>query len=74
MNNEIVEIKIQEHDKKIKEHDTKINNLEKCDIKHDDNINQLCEKIDNLISQNNKWLYLCLTGMAGLLVKLLFFK
>jgi hypothetical protein len=74
MNNETVEIKINEHDKKLEEHEGKINSLEKCDVRHDDNINQLCEKIDNLISQNNKWLYFCITGMAGILVKLLFFK
>ncbi|AJA49519.1 hypothetical protein CPAST_c34580 [Clostridium pasteurianum DSM 525 = ATCC 6013] len=74
MNNEVIETKILEHDDKIKEHDTKINNLEKSDVKHDDNISQLCEKIDGLIQQNSKLLYAVLVGMAGILVKILFFK
>lgn len=74
MNNEIVELKISEHDEKIKEHDTKINNLERSDIKQNDNIAVLCTRIDKLIALNNKYFYGLMCGMAGLLVKLLFFK
>ncbi|AKA71974.1 hemolysin XhlA family protein [Clostridium scatologenes] len=73
MNNETMEIKINEHDKKIDEHEDKINSLEKSDTKQDSKIDNLCEKIDGLIIMNNKWLYFAITSMIALLAKILFF-
>lgn len=74
MNNEVIEVKIEEHDKKLNEHESKISNLEKSDVKQDSKIDDLCDKIEKLIVQNNKWFYALVTGMAALLIKLLFFK
>lgn len=73
MTNETVEIKINEHDKKLKEHDCQISSLEKSDIKQDGSIDLLCTKIDKLIGLNNKLFFGLMSGMAGLIVKLYFF-
>lgn len=74
MNNDVVEIKINEHDETIKEHENRIGTLEKSDVKHTDSIENLCEKIDNLIISQNKIFYALICGMAGILVKIVFFK
>lgn len=74
MNNETVELKIVEHDKKLDEHENKISNLEKSDAKQDSKMDNLCEKIDKLVDTNNKWFYFAVTTMSGMLAKLLFFK
>lgn len=73
MTNETVEIKIDEHDKKLDKHDAQIRRLEKSEIRQNDSINLLCKRLDKLISLNNKLFYALVTGMAGLIVKLYFF-
>ncbi|AGK96816.1 hypothetical protein [Clostridium pasteurianum] len=73
MNNEIVELKINEHTETLENHGERLSTLEKKDIKHDDNIGMLCEKIDGLIKLYNKMLLAVLGGMAGVLIKILFF-
>lgn len=60
-------MKINEHDKKIDEHESKISCLEKFDTKQDSKIDNLCEKIDGLITMNNKWVYFAITSMIALL-------
>lgn len=74
MNNEVLEMKINEHDTTLKEHDNRIGNLEKSDVKQESQIGMLCEKIDKLIDSNNKWFYFICTSMAGILIKILFFQ
>lgn len=81
MNNEILEVKVMEHDKRLDEHDKRFNKnedkieiLEKSDVKKGSQIDNLCEKLEEVIATNNKIFYALLFGMAGILVKLLFFK
>lgn len=74
MNNEIVELKINEHTEKLENHENRIGSLEKSDIKQENKIDSLCEKLDGLIASNNKIFYALLTGMAGILVKIVFFN
>lgn len=74
MNSEVVEIKIENHDETLKDHECRIGSLEKSDVKQESKIDNLCDKIDKLIAQNNKWFYAMVCGMASLLIKVLFFK
>jgi hypothetical protein len=74
MTDEIVELKINEHTKVLEQHEGRMSVLEKSDVKQESNIENLCDKIDKLIAQNNKWFYAVICGMGGLLVKVLFFK
>jgi len=69
-----VDSKLLEHTEKLNDHETKINNLTTNNAAQDSQINNLCDKIEKLISQNNKWFYALCVGMASILVKLLFFK
>lgn len=62
------------HELRLNDHDTKINNLTTSNATQDSQINNLCDKIEKLIAQNNKWFYAICAGMASILVKLLFFK
>lgn len=73
MNNEVIEIKIDEHENKLSNHESRIGNLEKSDILQESKIDNLCEKLDGLIVSNNKIFYALLSGMAGILVKIVFF-
>lgn len=61
-------------DKTLEDHENRIGSLEKSDVKQESKIDNLCEKLDGLIASNNKIFYALLTGMAGILVKLVFFK
>lgn len=72
MNNEVIEVKINEHEEKLENHETRIGKLEKSDVLQESKIDNLCEKLDRLISSNNKIFYALLTGMASILVKMLF--
>lgn len=74
MNNEVVELKINEHDSTLENHENRIGNLEKSDVRQESKIDNLCDKLDGLIASNNKIFYALLTGMAGILVKILFFE
>ncbi|AGY77999.1 hemolysin XhlA family protein [Clostridium autoethanogenum] len=73
MNNETMEMKVSEHDETLKDHGNRIGILEKSDTKQESQIEMLCEKIDKLIDNNNKWLYFAITTMVALLIKILFF-
>lgn len=73
MNNETMEIKINEHDNTLKDHEGRIGNLERSDVKQESKIDNLCDKLDGVINTNNKIFYALLTGMAGILVKIVFF-
>lgn len=73
MNQEVVEIKINEHDEMLKDHSCRIGTLEISDTKQDSKIDNLCDCLDGLIASNNKIFYALLFGMAGILVKILFF-
>lgn len=73
MNNEVIEIKINDHEETLKEHEGRIGNLEKSDVKQESKLDNLCDKLDGVINTNNKIFYALLTGMTGILVKIVFF-
>lgn len=74
MNNEVLEMKVVEHDTTLKEHEGRLGTLEKSDVKQESQLGMLCDRLDKLISSNNKLFYTLITGMGGILVKLVFFK
>ena len=72
MNEETVELKINEHSETIKEHESRLGTLEKSDVRQETQIGMLCEKLDKIIESNQKWFYLAvatLIGIVGFLVK-----
>lgn len=68
-----METKINDHEETLKEHEGRIGNLEKSDVKQESKLDNLCDKLDGVINTNNKIFYALLTGMTGILVKIVFF-
>ena len=66
MNNEIIELKLNEHNAKLDNHESRIGNLEKSDIRQESQIGMLCEKIKKLIDNNNKWFWLAVSTIIGI--------
>lgn len=69
-----VDEKLDTHEKRLNGHSDRLDVLEQYKSKSEEKIDNLCDRIDKLIVNNNKWFYAVITGMAGLLVKLLFFN
>lgn len=62
------------HETRLNGHSNRLDVLEQYKSKSEEKIDNLCDKIDKLIHNNNKWFYAVTTGMAGLLIKFLFFS
>mgnify|MGYP001275464414 CR=1 FL=1 len=61
MKDEIIKIKVAEHDKKLEEHDRRLDRIEQDGVEFRVQIKNLCRKIDELTS----WLKALILAMIG---------
>ena len=61
MNDEVVKVKIQEHDEKLKEHGKRLDKIEQDSAEFRVHIKNLCKKIDELTS----WLKALVIAIIG---------
>lgn len=71
---EILTKVVDNHELRLNEHENKINGLTTNNAQQDTKIDNLCDKIEKLIINQNKWFYAVCIGMGSILVKIVFFK